>query len=314
MKNRITAAMLAMFLGMFGVHKFYLRDQGTGIFYIILGMIGINVFKTPISMFLGWIDALSLFTMSDEKFDAKYNKDYDQRSSNRGSRNARRDSRYESRNNRRYPSRDSSNRSERRSDDGYSPRREQYKSSNSRPTSRPSSRNSPRPADRKPRRPRENPFKKTGISKYKDFDLKGAIEDFEKGIELDPADMALHFNLACAYSLTEQPEKSFAHIAKAVENGFKDFEKIKTHDDLAFLRIQEGFEEFQENGYKMSSTRNVPAAETTVSPSEEKIELPNEVLEDDVLLSQLNKLSELRNKGLLSDKEYVLEKEKLMRR
>ncbi|GLR19782.1 hypothetical protein GCM10007940_43980 [Portibacter lacus] len=156
------------------------------------------------------------------------------------------------------------------------------------------------------RRPRENPFKKTGISKYKDYDIDGAIEDFNKGIELDPADMALHFNLACAYSLTEKPKKGFYHLQKAVENGFKDFEKIKTHDDLAYLRIQEEFEEFQENGYKFN---------TSGSPIEtiDKVE-PEVVIQDDILLSQLQKLSELRNKGLLSDKEYSLEKEKLMRR
>ena len=163
------------------------------------------------------------------------------------------------------------------------------------------------------RRPRENPFKKTGISKYKDFDIDGAIEDFVKGLELDPSDMALHFNLAAAYSLTEQTEKGFHHLEKAVENGFKDFEKIKTHDDLAFLRIQEGFEAFQDNGYKSSG--GAVATENHASTAEEvRKEEPEVLIQDDILLSQLQKLSELRNKGLLSDKEYSLEKEKLMRR
>ncbi len=298
MKNRFTAAILAIFLGSFGVHKFYLRDPGAGIFYVILMMVGINVIRMPISAILGWIDAFVLLTMSDDKFDAKYNKNYNRRTDQRGGRTQRRDNRYESRQQRRYPSRDSyDNRGTRQG--GYEERRESYR----KPPQR-------TPA-RQPRRPRENPFKKTGISKYKDYDLEGAIEDFNKGLELDPADMALHFNLACAYSLTEKPDKSFHHISKAVENGFKDFEKIKTHDDLAFLRIQDGFEEFEKNGFKTSKLKSIP-----VSGGEEKKEeeVPEQILQDDILLSQLQKLSELRNKGLLSEKEYSVEKEKLMRR
>lgn len=296
MKNRITAALISLFLGSFGAHKFYLRDSGAGIFYLILFMVT-SAMKFPITGFLGFIDAMVLFSMSDAKFDAKYNKNYDSRADRRG-RSQSRNARYDSRQQRRYPSRETY--SNRRQQGSYEARRESYRK--------------PVPKENKVRRPRENPFKKTGISKYKEYDIQGAIEDFNKGLELDPADMALHFNLAAAYSLTEQPEKGFYHLQKAVENGFKDFEKIKTHDDLAFLRIQEEFEDFQTRGYKNLSG----SPKATAAPSEEQreeIELaPEDMIQDDILLSQLQKLSELRNKGLLSEKEYSLEKEKLMRR
>jgi TM2 domain-containing membrane protein YozV len=296
MKNRIVAALFALFLGAFGVHKFYLRDTGAGIFYLILMMVGSSM-RLPISAFLGFIDALVLFTMSDEKFDAKYNKKFENR---RDARSSRRD-RYQSRTQRRYPARE--NYSSRDKNPEYNRRRETY----TKPPSR-------RP-ERTPRRPRENPFKKTGISKYKDFDLEGAIEDFNKGLELDPSDMALHFNLACAYSLTEKPEKSFFHISRAVENGFKDFEKIKTHDDLAFMRIQDEFEPFEANGFRLKSGKTIPVTDEEDVLKKKASEPPkDDLLQDDILLSQLKKLSELRNKGLLSEKEYSLEKEKLMRR
>ena len=36
------------------------------------------------------------------------------------------------------------------------------------------------------------------------------------------------------------------------------------------------------------------------------------VLDDDILLSQLNKLAELRKKGLISEEEFAIEKEKLI--
>jgi len=95
-----------------------------------------------------------------------------------------------------------------------------------------------------------NPFKNSGIKKYKDYDLEGAIEDFSQGLSINPKDIALHFNIACAYSMTEVKDKAYYHLSKAVELGFKDFEKIKTKDDLAFVRIQPEFDEFEESGYK----------------------------------------------------------------
>jgi len=96
---------------------------------------------------------------------------------------------------------------------------------------------------------RANPFKKSGIKKYKDFDLDGAIVDFNKGLEINPQDVALHFNIANAYSLTEQKEKAYYHLAKAVEMGFSDTEMINTKDDLAFVRIQPEWDTFKANGY-----------------------------------------------------------------
>lgn len=297
MKNRVTAAIIALFFGWAGVHKFYLRDTGAGIFYLILMVIGNAAFRMPISAILGWIDAVVLFTMTDEKFDEKYNKNYADRYERRNDRYQRRNN---YRSNERYSNRENYSR---RNSGSYEVRRDTYRSANARPQ-----------PSRTPSRPRENPFKKTGISKYKEYDLEGAIEDFNKGLEIDAHDIALHFNLACAYSLTEKPEKGFYHLSKAVEYGFKDFERIKTHDDLAYLRIQDEFEQFQENGYRLeqeSKTIPVTDASDGVTNSET---IPEQILEDDILLSQLQKLSELRNKGLLSEKEYILEKEKLIRR
>lgn len=148
-------------------------------------------------------------------------------------------------------------------------------------------------------RVRSNPFKKSGLKKYKEFDIDEAIIDFQKGLEIEPKDIALHFNLACAYSISEEKEKSFFHLSEAVKYGFKDFEKIQTHDDLAFIRIQNEFDDFKSSGYRFSTAK--------------RIEVKEDNIQDDVLLSQLNKLAELRKKGLLSQDEFVLEKEKLLR-
>lgn len=147
------------------------------------------------------------------------------------------------------------------------------------------------------RKSKDNPYKKSGMEKYKEYDYNGAIEDFEKSLAVDDSDVATHFNIACAFSIMENKEKSFYHLSKAVELGFRDFEKIKTHDALAYLRIQDEFETFVQNNYQLKAGS---------SAQQEKI------TEHGDLLEQLNKLAELREKGLLTEEEFVLQKKKLL--
>ncbi len=151
---------------------------------------------------------------------------------------------------------------------------------------------------------RENPHKKKGIEKYKDYDYDGAIEAFKKALDLEPNDIAVHFNLACSYSLNENAERAFYHLDRAVELGFNDFDRIKEHDALAYLRIQDEFEQFEKDGFRLS-VKSKPQTET---PQTEEEPLP----ENPDLLEQLQKLSELREKGLLTETEFVSQKRKLM--
>ena len=149
--------------------------------------------------------------------------------------------------------------------------------------------------------PKNNPFKTSGLKKYKDYEYEAAIEDFVKALQINSNDVAVHFNLACAYSLTEQKEKSLEHLGKAVGLGFNDFDKIKEHDALAYIRIQDEFDEFVKSGYKWPL-----AGQKEKGPSSENL------LENDNLLEQLKKLGELREKGLLTEEEFVLQKKKLL--
>ncbi|MEL6863961.1 MAG: SHOCT domain-containing protein [Bacteroidota bacterium] len=149
------------------------------------------------------------------------------------------------------------------------------------------------------RPPRNNPFKKSGMNKFKEYDYDGALEDFQKALDVDERDIAVHFNIACTYSLTENKEKALYHLNKAVEYGFKDFEKIKTHDALAYIRIQEEFEGFEQNGFRLSSTN-------TTQNQQQNVDRNN------TLLEQLNQLSALREKGLLTEEEFVAQKKKLL--
>jgi tetratricopeptide (TPR) repeat protein len=149
---------------------------------------------------------------------------------------------------------------------------------------------------------KNNVFKSSGLAKYKDFDLEGAIEDFKRGLEIEPNDISLNFNIACAYSLTENKALAFKHLSKAVVLGFNDFDRIATHDDLAFVRIQREYEEFKKSGYKIipASLQNEAKASTQGG--------------DQLVLEQIEKLSNLRDRGLLTQSEYEREEQRLLNR
>ena len=177
-----------------------------------------------------------------------------------------------------------------RKDRRYSRRHEQQQAEPQRQR-RPEPRRRPAPRQA----PKNNPFRSSGLSKFKDYDYEGAIEDFTKALQINNEDIAVHFNLACSYSLTEQKDKALYHIDRAVALGFKDFEKIKTHDALAYLRIQDEFVGFEKAGFRLSGAQAGSRASG-----------------DTALLDQLSKLAELREKGLLTEEEFVFQKKKLL--
>lgn len=65
-KSKTVAAVLAIFLGGLGIHKFYLKQPGWGIAYIIFCW-------TYIPAIIGFIEGIMYLCMSDENFDYKYN-------------------------------------------------------------------------------------------------------------------------------------------------------------------------------------------------------------------------------------------------
>lgn len=64
-KSRMTAVLLAFFLGGFGVHRFYLGQTGKGFLYLLF-------FWTFIPAIVAFIDCIIFATQSDEKFAEKY--------------------------------------------------------------------------------------------------------------------------------------------------------------------------------------------------------------------------------------------------
>lgn len=65
-RQKGVAVVLALFLGGFGVHRFYLGQIGMGVVYLLF-------FWTFIPAFVAVIEALILLLMSSREFDVKYN-------------------------------------------------------------------------------------------------------------------------------------------------------------------------------------------------------------------------------------------------
>lgn len=254
---------MAFLLGSFGAHKFYLRDPGGGVFYVMMFIMTQDFF--PVSTILGMIDGMRYLTMGQEEFDRKFN----------GRKKA-----------------------------GLPPplRKSRKKTSNREYYEYPNKNKSPKKPKAKRSILRSNPFKKSGLKKYKDFDIEEAIVDFEKGLKIQPRDESLHFHLACAYSLLENKEKAFYHIAEAVNNGFMDFQKIQNHDDLAYMRIQPEYEKFKANKYKQVTNSQKPVSEETSAQA------------DEFLLEKLGKLVEMRKRGIVTEADFRIEREKILRK
>lgn len=275
-KNKYTAGVLAIIFGVLGIHKLYLGKVGFFFLFIFLFIISTSV-DFPITAFWGLIEGLVLLFMSDAEFDKKYNRGII--AARRGPLDVRRE--------------------------------EQLKRYHQLPGQKPvQSREKNQSAQAVVK---ANALKTSGIKKYKDFDLEDAILDFQEGLTLMQNDPALHFNLACAYSLTEKKNLAYHHLALSVANGLNDVQRILTHEDLAFVRIQPEFDEFRKSGFKQYPSSNSEAPSTTQSSQEsdhieEKLEL------DDTVLGKLNKLSELRSKGIISQDEFDFERKKMMNR
>ncbi len=254
MRSRTTAALLALFGGVIGMHYFYLGKTGLGIMSIVFLMMG----WIPVNIAIGVVNFLILIGMSDQEFMKRYNRDEWRDQKRRQQSDTMSDADYQ----RAAEERRRQERANREARD----------------------RMNPQPASQTERMDigQKETFKQNGLRKYKEFDYDGAIEEFVKALSVDNRDMAIHWNLACLYSLTEQKELGFYHLQCAVETGFRDYEKVKTHDALAFLRVQPEFDAFAQNGLRLS-----------------------ESMEHSDILQQLRALQNQRERGVLTAKEFA---------
>ena len=309
-KNKNLAALLAFFGGIVGLHRFYLGQNGRGVMMIILSIFTMGL----LGSIIGVVDSIAFLSMNEEKFDFKYNNPDEI---------VRRSPRYKSYERRAKTRSFSGNgsspyRKDRRMDRDEYRRKKSGKATNRKRSRRKPLRNQ-RPRPRKVRKSdlkTINSLKTAGIEKFKDYDIEGSVKDFQKILELDPYHVAAHFNLACAYSQLEQPQKTMNHINMAVKAGFNDFERIKKHEKLAYARIQPEWENFAKNGFIFDVEEETKGDEELADTEKEesKSDQPNQTPDDlsGDLLEHLKNLKEQREKGIITEVEFEIERRKLM--
>ena len=291
MKDKNLAAVLAFFGGQFGLHRFYLQQIPLAFLYFIPGL----------GALLGVIDAIALLAMDPETFERRYNLDqYDivpRERNNQRPANPDRRRRYEDR--QRARSEREQRRRQRHRPVG--PPRRKTPSDKTYRRQKPAAPTGPEPGYAE---------RQAGLRYFRDFEYDRAIIAFERALEANPQDVASHFNLACSYSCEESADEAFYHLDRAVALGFDDFERIQTHDSLAFLRVQPRFRAFEDKGYRLAPDR-----------SEEEVVLENPIKDEalvelpeinDDLLEQLQRLATLREKGLLTENEFSAQKKRLL--
>ncbi len=216
MKDKTTAGILALTLGVFGVHRFYLRQTFLGIVYIFL---------PPISAILGFIDGIRLLTMDQDDFDAKYNR---------------------GRGYKRTPKKE--RKASRRTQSRVKPRHRVDATSS--PTT-----NHDR-TERAKRKVEFKKFHTQGQKYFKDYQFDEAEKSYLKALRIAPDHPKLLYDLACLYSMKEEATKGFEYLELAVHKGFKDIDDIDTNPTLAYLRIQDEFLDFAKAGYKRTSIKS----------------------------------------------------------
>ena len=269
MKKKHVAGLLALFFGLFGVHRFYLGQRFLGVLYFIFSIFGIIITVeegVPIvgaMAIVGFIDAILFFAMPREEFDEKYNK--------RKKRHASFDRHRE-----------------------IASREPAYQQSYSSPQ------NKGYHFER---------LKKSGIRNFRQRHYEAAIDDFEDALEIVPGDASLHFNLACSYSILREADAAFYHLEEAVKTGFKPIEKIHTHDALAYLRALPKFEAFVDHDYQMPTAQlSAPKEEELILETPPQTQSAPNILDQIVELGKLRDKGILTDEEFARQKQKLLEK------
>lgn len=123
--------------------------------------------------------------------------------------------------------------------------------------------------------------------------LEEAIERYNTALTYTDRAPITHFKLAKLFSLKKEANKSLKHLAKAIQQGYKKFDIINHDSELSYLRNTTVFKHFVDNGYKILTNQT-------------------EVMNPLSRIEELEKFSELFEKGILTKDEFENEKKKIL--
>lgn len=163
-----------------------------------------------------------------------------------------------------------------------------------------------------PPAPRVSKFdlhKKEGIRKFRANQYAAAIADFLEALRIRENDPAMAFNLACCYSMLGQHVPGLYYLELAMNNGFDDEQKIFSHQALLNLRLRPEFEDFTRRFLLPQSE-----AQPLVFPEQPEPDafLDLQVQESVEIPEPLLKLEDLKNRGILTEEEFEMQKQKML--
>ena len=248
MKQKHVAALLAITLGLFGTHRFYLGQRFVGALYFLAFWSGLGLTiedRNPIVMLLpvlvSLVDCAVFFAMPKEDFDKRYNRE-------------------------------------------ALGTREAFSTPN-------------------PTTTYENQFysefKAEGIRHFRAGNYADAIGAFQGALELSPQDPAICFNLSCCYSMLGESDQGMHYLHEAIDHGFEDLDKINTHPALEFLRNQPAFQNLTMDPLTVDTIPTAFPAPPSPTP-----EIP--------VQEPLLKLEDLKNRGILTEEEFEMQRVKLL--
>ena len=137
---------------------------------------------------------------------------------------------------------------------------------------------------------------------YDQFDYQGAAVLYEDALDMDLSDGESRVLAARCYSLLEDAEASYRHLRKAVLLKANNLDIISKDEGFAWLRMQADYTRRRRAGYG--------PVEPLVGDTNQPPALPPR---QDNILANLEKLGELKERGLLDDDEFLREKKRLLR-
>lgn len=280
-KKKGVAVLLAFFFGWSGIHRIYMGQRKLGMFWLIAFILSVVITANaepeppPVVLFgIFWlVDFILLAAMSRADFNQKYNE-----GTPATTRRSRRAKRREARSAQQAQTRTAS-----------------------RPTSRWRERQTPPPPVKRRTAPR-NPALIKGVRLYKNGDYEHAIDAFEEALDIEPGSPAALFNLACCYSMMNEARAAYDYLSLAIENGFTDFQKLETHQALAYLRDRSDYQTFVDNGYKVVDQLPEPKSDLI-----EQLQNFNPSI-----LDKIEVLGERLESGELTRDEFEAEKRRIL--
>ena len=144
---------------------------------------------------------------------------------------------------------------------------------------------------------------------YDAFDYQAAADLYEQALDLDLHDGESRVLAARAYSLLEDRDAAYRHLAKAVQLRATNLDLVDADPDFAWLRTQPDFAVRRRAGYLVPAAAPWDAnPQDAVTPGAPALPPPGGNVLDD-----LERLAALRERGVLDETEFAREKARLLR-